>query len=152
MFASPGNAQLQKFVARWPHHQATAVNSLECSLENFRDVYANPPWKSILPCFHIMFPPRRVRKFFPFSLFRRLLRHVFCSFLRMIMVFSATNMVFNKIFSEVREPMCPEDGYPAHGSNALVDPLGYKAKPCNLTHAHSRWSMLPGTTPNKLPI
>jgi hypothetical protein len=49
MFASPGNAQLEKFVARWPHHQAIAVNSLECSLEKFTEVYANPPWKIILP-------------------------------------------------------------------------------------------------------
>ena len=48
MFASPGNAQLKKFISRWPHHQATAVNSLECSLEKFQNVYANPPWKLIL--------------------------------------------------------------------------------------------------------
>ena len=48
MFASPGNAQLKKIISRWPHHQATAVNSLECSLENFQEVYANPPWKLIL--------------------------------------------------------------------------------------------------------
>ena len=48
MFASPGNAQLNKFIPRGPHHQATAVNSLKCSLENFQELYANPPWKLVL--------------------------------------------------------------------------------------------------------
>ena len=48
-FASPGNAQLPKFISRWPHSQATAVNALECSLEHWKMVYANPPWKIILP-------------------------------------------------------------------------------------------------------
>lgn len=32
MFASPGNAQLEKFVCRWPHHQALAINALETPL------------------------------------------------------------------------------------------------------------------------
>jgi hypothetical protein len=49
MFASPGNHKLQKFVCRWPHHQAWAVNALECPLNNLKKVYANPPWKLILP-------------------------------------------------------------------------------------------------------
>jgi hypothetical protein len=48
-FASPGNAQLPKFISRWPHSQATAVNALECSLQDWGMVYANPPWKIILP-------------------------------------------------------------------------------------------------------
>ena len=48
MFASPGNSQLKKFVSRWPHSQATAVNALECNLDNFSQVYANPPWKLVL--------------------------------------------------------------------------------------------------------
>ena len=51
MFASPGNAKLEKFVSRWPHFQALAVNALETSLEKnlFASVYANPPWNLILP-------------------------------------------------------------------------------------------------------
>ena len=49
MFASPGNAQLKKFVCRWPHHQALAVNALETPLgQGFCQVYANPPWNLIL--------------------------------------------------------------------------------------------------------
>ena len=48
MFASPGNSKLKKFVSRWPHHQAWAVDALQCSLENCTQVYANPPW-SIIP-------------------------------------------------------------------------------------------------------
>jgi hypothetical protein len=48
MFASPGNKKFPQFVSRWPHHQAVAVNALECPLQQFRDVYANPPWSLIL--------------------------------------------------------------------------------------------------------
>jgi hypothetical protein len=48
MFASPGNHQLPEWVSRWPHQGACAVNSLECPLSQFREVYANPPWKIIL--------------------------------------------------------------------------------------------------------
>lgn len=48
MFASPGNAQLQKFVSRWPHFQAMATDALKCPLKGFCHVYANPPW-SIIP-------------------------------------------------------------------------------------------------------
>ena len=47
MFASPGNHQLQKFVSRYPHWQATASDALKCPLEKFTEVYANPPWKVI---------------------------------------------------------------------------------------------------------
>ena len=47
-FASPGNSQLKNFVSRWPHHQAIAVNALECDLKNFSTAYANPPWTLIL--------------------------------------------------------------------------------------------------------
>jgi hypothetical protein len=51
MFASPGNAKYNKFVARWPHHQAIACNALETDLtpKIFRRVYGNPPWSIILP-------------------------------------------------------------------------------------------------------
>ena len=48
MFASPGNHQLPKWVCRWPHQGASAVNALECPLRNFQNVYANPPWSIIL--------------------------------------------------------------------------------------------------------
>ena len=48
MFASPGNHQLQKWVSRYPHRGACAVNSLECPLSQFSKVYSNPPWKVIL--------------------------------------------------------------------------------------------------------
>ena len=44
MFSSPGNCQLDNFVARWPHFQALATDALTCDLSPFRDVYANPPW------------------------------------------------------------------------------------------------------------
>jgi hypothetical protein len=49
MFASPGNHQLQHFVARWPHHQAIACNALEVDLkpEIFHCCWANPPWTII---------------------------------------------------------------------------------------------------------
>ena len=33
MFASPGNAQLGKFVSRHPHWQAVGVDALKCPLE-----------------------------------------------------------------------------------------------------------------------
>ena len=46
-FASPGNALFQKFISRWPHHQAEAVDSLHCSLAAYRHVNANPPWTLI---------------------------------------------------------------------------------------------------------
>ena len=49
MFASPGNHQLAKFVSRTPHWEAVGVNALHCPLENFTEVYANPPWTIILP-------------------------------------------------------------------------------------------------------
>ena len=45
MFSSPGNHQLPLWVSRWPHQGACAINSLECPLESFHQVYANPPWK-----------------------------------------------------------------------------------------------------------
>lgn len=48
MFASPGNTQLKNYVCRWPHSGAVAVNALECNLEKFSHVYANPPWNLIL--------------------------------------------------------------------------------------------------------
>ena len=49
MFASPGNSQLPQFVSRWPHKDSVEVNALECPLGSFGEVYANPPWKVILP-------------------------------------------------------------------------------------------------------
>ena len=48
MFASPGNHQLEKFVARYPHWEAITSDALNCSLKNFQQVYANPPWTIIL--------------------------------------------------------------------------------------------------------
>ena len=49
MFASPGNHQLKRFVARWPHHQAVACNALEIDLNQdmFQKCWANPPWTVI---------------------------------------------------------------------------------------------------------
>ena len=49
MFASPGNHQLELFVARWPHHQAVGCNALEVDLtaEVYRSCWANPPWSII---------------------------------------------------------------------------------------------------------
>jgi len=52
MFASPGNHQLPKFVARYPHWQAIEVNALKCPLDNIKDCYDNPPWKIISPWLH----------------------------------------------------------------------------------------------------
>jgi hypothetical protein len=49
MFASPGNSQLQKFVCRWPHHQAMGCNALEMDLCGITSCYSNPPWTLILP-------------------------------------------------------------------------------------------------------
>ena len=43
LFASPGNKKLDNFVSRWPHWQATAVNALQCPLDNLGGLYANPP-------------------------------------------------------------------------------------------------------------
>ena len=47
LFASPGNKKFDQFVSRWPHWQATAVDALQCPLENLGDLYANPPWSVI---------------------------------------------------------------------------------------------------------
>jgi len=47
MLASPNSHQLQNFVSRWPHWQATAVDALKCPLEGLGDMYALPPWKII---------------------------------------------------------------------------------------------------------
>ena len=47
VFASPGNTKLEKFISRWPHHQAAAVDALTCPLEKFQELYANPPWSVI---------------------------------------------------------------------------------------------------------
>ena len=44
-FASPGNAKLQKFVARWPHFQAWDCNALEMNLNRVQQCFANPPGK-----------------------------------------------------------------------------------------------------------
>ena len=43
MFASPGNAQLDKFVSRWPHWQAWGVDALQMDLSQVKTCYANPP-------------------------------------------------------------------------------------------------------------
>jgi hypothetical protein len=47
MFASPGNHQLPKFVARYPHWQAWEVDALKCPLDKIKCCYANPPWSVI---------------------------------------------------------------------------------------------------------
>jgi hypothetical protein len=52
MFASPGNALLQKFVSRWPHWQAWGVDALAMPMEGVKDCYANPPWTLIQPWLH----------------------------------------------------------------------------------------------------
>ena len=52
MFASPGNAKLAHFVSRWPHHQAVAIDALKCNLNQFQEVYANPPWTLIANWLH----------------------------------------------------------------------------------------------------
>lgn len=43
MFASPGNAKLEKFVPRWPHFQAWRVDALKCPLHDFRGGLCQPP-------------------------------------------------------------------------------------------------------------
>ena len=43
MFASPGNAKLEKFVARWAHHRAIGVDALKMDVSLLQKVYANPP-------------------------------------------------------------------------------------------------------------
>ena len=52
LFASPGNAQLEKIVTRWPHHQALKVDSLKFPLKDLGGVYANPPWTVTQPWLH----------------------------------------------------------------------------------------------------
>ena len=47
MFASPGNHQLEQFVARHPHWQANRQDALKCNLEDITMCYANPPWTVI---------------------------------------------------------------------------------------------------------
>jgi hypothetical protein len=47
LFASPGNKKLDQFVSRWPHWQATAVDALQCPLDDLGGLYANPPWSVI---------------------------------------------------------------------------------------------------------
>eukprot|EP00667_Euglena_gracilis_P006679 EG_transcript_6737 len=68
LFASPGNKKLPNFVARWPHWEATAVNALQCPLDNMGDLYANPPWSIIqkfLPRLK-MFPQTKVLMVTPY--------------------------------------------------------------------------------------
>ena len=43
MFASPGNHQLPKFVARYTHWEAIEVDPLKCRLQNMHHCYKNPP-------------------------------------------------------------------------------------------------------------
>ena len=43
LFASPGNKQLNKFVSRWPHWQASGVDALKCPLDNLGGVICKPP-------------------------------------------------------------------------------------------------------------
>ena len=45
MFSSPGNHQLPKFVARYPHWQAWEVDALKCPLNKIICCYANPHGK-----------------------------------------------------------------------------------------------------------
>ena len=47
LFASPGNQKYQAFISRFPHWQATAVDSLNCPLDPYSQAYANPPWNLI---------------------------------------------------------------------------------------------------------
>ena len=42
MFASPGNAKLSKFVARWPHFQAWDCDALHMDLHHVHHCYATP--------------------------------------------------------------------------------------------------------------
>jgi len=43
LFASPGNKKLEKFVSRWPHWQAAAVDALQCSLAASSGECETPP-------------------------------------------------------------------------------------------------------------
>ena len=52
MFASPSNAKMPLFACRWPHWQASLVDSLHCPLEQVTHCFANPPWKVIGPWLH----------------------------------------------------------------------------------------------------
>ena len=46
LFASAGNRKCQRFVSRWPHCEAAAVDALHCDLGvlETRGCFANPPW------------------------------------------------------------------------------------------------------------
>ena len=52
MFASPSNALLPLFCARWPHHQAILTDALECPLETVKVCFAHPPWSLIAQWLH----------------------------------------------------------------------------------------------------
>ena len=47
MFSSPGNKQLDHFVSRHPHWEASLVDALHCPLDQVHHCYANPPWTII---------------------------------------------------------------------------------------------------------
>ena len=47
MFASPSNALLNTFCARWPHHQAALVDALSSPLQAVTTCFAHPPWTII---------------------------------------------------------------------------------------------------------
>ena len=47
MFSSPGNAQLQNWVSRYPHWGAWGVNALELDLSPVESCWANPPWNLV---------------------------------------------------------------------------------------------------------
>jgi hypothetical protein len=68
LFASPGNKKLPNFVSRWPHWEATAVDALQCPLDNMGGLYANPPWSVIqifLPRLR-QFPQARILMVVPY--------------------------------------------------------------------------------------
>ena len=52
MFASPSNALLPLFCARWPHHQAILTDALACPLETVKVCFAHPPWSLIAQWLH----------------------------------------------------------------------------------------------------
>ena len=52
IFASPGNAQLPKWVSRYPHWGSWASNALEMDLTQVQHCWANPPWTLISPWLH----------------------------------------------------------------------------------------------------
>ena len=52
IFASPGNAQLEKWVSRYPHWGAWACNALDMDLSQVRNCWANPPWTLIQQWLH----------------------------------------------------------------------------------------------------